>query len=114
MKYKIEIEVEPQIIKYQRGNWTWIIDFKGSNIDYKEVSLRNIQELLLDKRLPITKIYNRVSQEFYFYWQEKNYIYREGDVYVEGSDDVLPEKDIPLAFFEVLNKFGVKMNKKSE
>jgi len=54
MKYKIEIYVEPQIIKYQRGNWTWIIDYKGSEIDYKEVSLRSIQELINNKTLPIS------------------------------------------------------------
>lgn len=114
MKYKIEIEVEPQIIKYQRGNWTWIIDYSGSEIEYRDVSLRSIQELISERSLPITKIYRRVSEEFYYYIEGKNYIYREGDVYLEGSDERIQEEDIPIGFFEVLNKFRVKMKKKSE
>lgn len=104
MKYKIEIEVEPQIIKYQRGNWTWIIDYRGSEIEYRDVSLRSIQELINNKTLPITKIYRRVSEEFYYYIEGKNYIYREGDVYLEGSDERIQEEDIPIGFLEKIKE----------
>jgi hypothetical protein len=55
-----------------------------------------------------------VSEEFYYYIEGKNYIYREGEVYLEGSDERIQEEDIPIGFFEVLNKFRVKMKKKSE
>ena len=104
MKYKIEIYVEPQIIKYQRGNWTWIIDYSGSEIEYRDVSLRSIQELINNKTLPITKIYRRVSEEFYYYIEGKNYIYREGEVYLEGSDERIQEEDIPIGFLEKIKE----------
>lgn len=104
MKYKIEIEVEPQIIKYQRGNWTWIIELDKSGIDYRDVSLRIIQELIAERKQPIIKIYNRVSQEFYYYIEGKNYIYREGEVYLEGSDERIQEEDIPNGFLEKIKE----------
>lgn len=106
MKYKIEIEVEPQIIKYQRGNWTWIIDYSGSEIEYRDVSLRSIQELINNKTLPITKIYNRVSQEFYFIYSGLEYIYKEGFWFRinEGEQVELHEEDIPVGLIEELKK----------
>lgn len=104
MKYKIEIEVEPQIINYQRGNWTWIIDYRGSEIEYRDVSLRSIQELITSGNQPIIKIYSRVSEEFYYYIEGKNYIYREGEVYLEGSDERIQEEDIPIGFLEKIKE----------
>ena len=45
-----------------------------------------------------------MSEEFYYYIEGKNYIYREGDVYLEGSDERIQEEDIPIGFLEKIKE----------
>jgi len=96
MSYKLEIDVEHQEIKYNRGNFTYIFYMTGLGYDLTEVNLKAIQSFINNPEIRQVKLHRKEINTIQMSY--RGLIIKEEDGYIYATDTegtTVTLKDLP-------------------